>query len=296
MSITFLARFAFFFGGSDDNRGRRARHALGVAPGADRRGDHPDGGLALTRVPGRRVGRLPLARSRRPWRARSASSRWRRSRCPPPASLSPAEAHLFIMNPLAGRRGAGFGNLFSTHPPTDQRIERLQAIARQLRDRRSPLARFHAIASSTARTCSIVVRGFTKHRRATFSPSHDVGWTNATWASQQPPPPRLVVVRPPARSAGTTRTDSSGSISSSSSGSVVGSRPRRPGERQHRLDRVAVGVRAVRREREPQRQAARAPGEVDTRSRPGSSPAPRARCRGTRPPADARRAPAPGSR
>ena len=51
---------------------------------------------------------------------------------PAPASVSPAEAHLFIMNPLAGRRGSGFGNLFSTHPPTEQRIERLQAIARDL--------------------------------------------------------------------------------------------------------------------------------------------------------------------
>jgi heat shock protein HtpX len=51
---------------------------------------------------------------------------------PAPASLSPAEAHLFIMNPLAGRRGSGFGNLVSTHPPTDQRIERLNTIAREL--------------------------------------------------------------------------------------------------------------------------------------------------------------------
>jgi heat shock protein HtpX len=51
---------------------------------------------------------------------------------PAPASLSPAEAHLFIMNPLAGRRGSGFGSLFSTHPPTEQRIERLNAIAREL--------------------------------------------------------------------------------------------------------------------------------------------------------------------
>ena len=34
-----------------------------------------------------------------------------------------------------------------------------------------------------ARTCSIVVRGFTKHRRATGSPFHDDGWTNPTCAS-----------------------------------------------------------------------------------------------------------------
>ena len=51
---------------------------------------------------------------------------------PPPASVSPAEAHLFIMNPLAGVRG-GMTNLFSTHPATVERIKRLDAIALQLR-------------------------------------------------------------------------------------------------------------------------------------------------------------------
>jgi heat shock protein HtpX len=52
---------------------------------------------------------------------------------PPPASVSPAEAHLFIVNPLAGLRGGGMSNLFSTHPATAKRIERLDAIAMQLR-------------------------------------------------------------------------------------------------------------------------------------------------------------------
>jgi heat shock protein HtpX len=52
---------------------------------------------------------------------------------PAPRNLSPAEAHLFVMNPLAGVRGRGFSNLFSTHPPTEQRIERLEQISLQLR-------------------------------------------------------------------------------------------------------------------------------------------------------------------
>lgn len=38
---------------------------------------------------------------------------------------SPASAHMFIINPLAG----GFGKLFSTHPPTEERIKRLREIA-----------------------------------------------------------------------------------------------------------------------------------------------------------------------
>jgi heat shock protein HtpX len=41
---------------------------------------------------------------------------------------SPSTAHLFIVNPFKG----GIANLFSTHPPMDQRIERLQQLSRQM--------------------------------------------------------------------------------------------------------------------------------------------------------------------
>lgn len=39
-----------------------------------------------------------------------------------PMTASPSTAHLFIIQPLLGMN---FGNLFSTHPPIDKRIERL---------------------------------------------------------------------------------------------------------------------------------------------------------------------------
>lgn len=39
----------------------------------------------------------------------------------------PATAHMFIINPLAG---GGISKLFSTHPSTEERINRLQAMAR----------------------------------------------------------------------------------------------------------------------------------------------------------------------
>jgi heat shock protein HtpX len=42
-----------------------------------------------------------------------------------PMDVNPAEASNFIINPLTGRRVA-FGNLFSTHPPTAERIRRLR--------------------------------------------------------------------------------------------------------------------------------------------------------------------------
>jgi Zn-dependent protease with chaperone function len=80
MSITFIARFALFFGGSDDRNSAFGPFAFIIA--------------------------------------------W----IPAPASVGPAEAHLFIVNPLTGRR-VQFANLFSTHPPTEQRIARLQEIA-----------------------------------------------------------------------------------------------------------------------------------------------------------------------
>ena len=41
---------------------------------------------------------------------------------------SPATAHLFIINPFSG---GGLVRLFSTHPSTEERIARLQALARQ---------------------------------------------------------------------------------------------------------------------------------------------------------------------
>jgi heat shock protein HtpX len=43
-----------------------------------------------------------------------------------PLTTNPATAHLFICNPL---KGEGLMALFSTHPPTQERIKRLEAMA-----------------------------------------------------------------------------------------------------------------------------------------------------------------------
>ena len=50
-----------------------------------------------------------------------------------PLPANPATAHLFIVNPL---HGVSLQNLFSTHPPLEQRIARLDQIASQLGQRR----------------------------------------------------------------------------------------------------------------------------------------------------------------
>jgi len=42
-----------------------------------------------------------------------------------PMDASPATAHMFIVNPL---RGGGLASLFSTHPPMEERVRRLEAM------------------------------------------------------------------------------------------------------------------------------------------------------------------------
>ncbi|HET9220340.1 MAG TPA: zinc metalloprotease HtpX [Terriglobia bacterium] len=42
-----------------------------------------------------------------------------------PMDANPATAHMFIVNPL---RGGGFASMFSTHPPMDDRIARLESM------------------------------------------------------------------------------------------------------------------------------------------------------------------------
>jgi heat shock protein HtpX len=46
-----------------------------------------------------------------------------------PLDASPQTAHMFIINPL---RSSMLQNLFSTHPPLEQRLERLQRVAAEL--------------------------------------------------------------------------------------------------------------------------------------------------------------------
>jgi heat shock protein HtpX len=51
------------------------------------------------------------------------------SRGTPPATTSEATAHLFISNPFKGGGGIAMAKLFSTHPPTSERVARLEAMA-----------------------------------------------------------------------------------------------------------------------------------------------------------------------
>jgi heat shock protein HtpX len=128
-AITYIAQFAFFFGGSDDDDGNPfvALLMLLLAPiaamiiqlavtrsrefGADATGAH------LTADP------LALASALRKIEAYSRGT--------PPATMNPSTAHLFISNPFKAG-GGGIAKLFSTHPPTSERVARLEAIANDL--------------------------------------------------------------------------------------------------------------------------------------------------------------------
>jgi heat shock protein HtpX len=49
-----------------------------------------------------------------------------------PMNVDPAQATAYIVNPLTGRR-VSFANLFTTHPPTEDRVARLRSQTRELR-------------------------------------------------------------------------------------------------------------------------------------------------------------------
>jgi heat shock protein HtpX len=135
MSITFLTRFVLFFGGGDNNNNSPlgpiglllawilaplAAGIIQMAVSRSREFQADESGALLSADPD------ALASSLRKLDAAA-------KQVPVPASVSPAEAHMFIVNPFGGRNAAsGIVRLFSTHPPTEERIARLEEIKREL--------------------------------------------------------------------------------------------------------------------------------------------------------------------
>ena len=141
MSITFLARFAFFFGGDDEGGGSVVGLLLAwiLAPIAAAMIQ-----MAVTRSREYQADESGAFLSRDPDALASALLKLEDAsmKVPAPASVGPAEAHLFIVNPmnaLNARGRGGVSSLFRTHPPTEARVERLRAIASELRGERGPI-------------------------------------------------------------------------------------------------------------------------------------------------------------
>jgi heat shock protein HtpX len=136
MSITFLARFAMFFGGGDSRNNPLgafgalfawilaplAAAIIQMAVSRSREYQADESGAFLSHDPQALAGAL---------RKLELAAR----QVPPPASVGPAQANLFIVNPFGSRRSTGassLAQLFSTHPPTEARIARLHEIQKTL--------------------------------------------------------------------------------------------------------------------------------------------------------------------
>jgi heat shock protein HtpX len=134
MSITFIARFALFFGGGDDRNNPLgafgmlfawilaplAAAIIQMAVSRSREYQADESGAILSHDPDALASALMKL---------EATAK----QVPVAASVTPSQAHLFIVNPLRGRQAtSSFANLFSTHPPTAARIARLEEIKRQL--------------------------------------------------------------------------------------------------------------------------------------------------------------------
>jgi len=125
--ITWLAYLAYFmpFGGDDDDGGNPfagllmvilaplAAGLIQMAISRSREFGADSTGAQLTADP------MALASALRKIEAYARGT--------PPATTNPSTAHLFISNPFKG--GAGVASLFSTHPSTAERVERLERMA-----------------------------------------------------------------------------------------------------------------------------------------------------------------------
>jgi heat shock protein HtpX len=128
-AFTYLAYMAFFLGGSDDDEsplgavgflllwivGPLAALIIQMAVSRSREYQADESGALLSQDPQALASAL--------LKLESTSRRV-------PAPVNPAQAHLFIVNPL---RGGGVTSLFSTHPPTQERVRRLEELAGSLR-------------------------------------------------------------------------------------------------------------------------------------------------------------------
>ncbi len=121
-AIVFLARFGFFFGGRDRGGALGGILMLVLAPLAAtvvQMAISRAGEFRADRV-GSEISGAPLGLARALERIEAGARRR-------PMQVNPSASHLCIVNPLAG---GGIAKLFRTHPPTAERVERLEEMAR----------------------------------------------------------------------------------------------------------------------------------------------------------------------
>jgi heat shock protein HtpX len=135
-AITFLARFAFFFGGSRDDEGGNpiaqlalvflapiAAMIIQLAVTRSRETQADASGAHLSGKPLALASALQKLEKGTVARARLGGT---------PAETSPAFQSLYISAPFGGAVARGMGSLFRTHPSTEDRVANLERIARQM--------------------------------------------------------------------------------------------------------------------------------------------------------------------
>jgi heat shock protein HtpX len=124
-AITILSRFAFFFGGRDRGGILGPLLMMILAPIAAM--------LIQTAISRSREYAADKEGAQIAGNPRSLASALRSMEQAvaqrPMQSASEATSHMFIVNPFSGGM-SGIARLFSTHPPTEERIERLEEMAR----------------------------------------------------------------------------------------------------------------------------------------------------------------------
>lgn len=132
-ALSIFARMAFWFGGG----GRDRNNPLGAVVGL----------LSIIVAPiAAMLIRMAISRTRefqadasgaemtgRPLMLASALQKIAAGTARQPMAVNPAVSQLFIENPLKAVRGGGLMKLLSTHPPMEERVQRLQEMASGLR-------------------------------------------------------------------------------------------------------------------------------------------------------------------
>ncbi|MEX1055063.1 MAG: zinc metalloprotease HtpX [Rhodothermales bacterium] len=122
-AIIMIARFAFFFGGDRRDNIVGTLLMLILAPIAAFLIQ-----MAISRAREFAADRDGAKICGKPRSLASALARLQQGAERIPMEANPSTAHMFIVNPFAGARG-GIRSLFSTHPPTEERIRRLTEMA-----------------------------------------------------------------------------------------------------------------------------------------------------------------------
>jgi heat shock protein HtpX len=131
-ALTMLARMAFWFGGGDNRESPLgaigAILSLIVAPIAAMLIR-----MAISRTREFQADATGAETTGRPMMLASALEKISAGTARIPMNVNPATAQLFIDNPMKAVRGGGMMKLLSTHPPTEERIERLAQMAQGVR-------------------------------------------------------------------------------------------------------------------------------------------------------------------